>query len=69
MVACRLNHDVQAMAKEFNVDSLGFLDVDDTRKIAVGCGCEFCVGCFTGEYPVEPPEPQARDKYLDKYEE
>ena len=69
LVACRLNHDVQAMAKEFNVDSLGFLDVDDTRKIAVGCGCEFCVGCFTGEYPVEPPKPQARDKYLDKYEE
>ena len=69
LVACRLNHDVQAMAKEFNVDSLGFLDVDDTRKIAVGCGCEFCVGCFTGEYPVDPPKPQARDKYLDKYEE
>ena len=55
--------------QEFNVDSLGFLDVDDSRKIAVGCGCEFCVGCFTGAYPVEPPQPQARDKYLDKYEE
>ena len=56
-------------AKEIGVDSLGYLSVEDIRKIAVGCGLDFCVGCFTGEYPAPAPEPQPADKFAEKYEE
>lgn len=69
LIACRLNSDVEAIAKEIGVDSLGYLSVEDIRKIAVGCGLDFCVGCFTGEYPAPAPEPQPADKFAEKYEE
>ncbi len=67
LLACRLHCDIEAMAKEIGVDSLGYLTVEDTRKIAVGCGVDFCVGCFTGEYPCQPPAPQPEDKFAQPY--
>ncbi|MBQ8647787.1 MAG: amidophosphoribosyltransferase, partial [Oscillospiraceae bacterium] len=53
LIANRLGGDVDAIAKEIGVDSLGYLSVDNIQKIAVGCKCKFCVGCFTGKYPVD----------------
>ena len=34
--------------------------------VAEGCKLDFCVGCFTGEYPVEPPKREFVDKYSQK---
>ena len=48
------------------VDSLGFLSVDSVRKIAENNHCEFCTGCFTGEYPVEPPKMPKKSKFEEK---
>ncbi|MDD2371193.1 MAG: amidophosphoribosyltransferase [Firmicutes bacterium] len=47
---------VEEIAKEINVDSLGYLSVDDVKKIAINSSCDYCVGCFTGEYPMEVPK-------------
>ena len=35
------------------------------EKIAAGSKCKFCKGCFTGEYPIDPP---AR-KHINKYDQ
>ncbi len=69
LIACRLHCDVDAIAKEIGVDSLGYLSVPDIQKIAAGSKCKFCVGCFTGHYPVDPPAKLPADKFESKYEE
>ncbi|MDO4173607.1 MAG: amidophosphoribosyltransferase [Eubacteriales bacterium] len=38
------------------VDSLGYLSLEATNKIAVGAHCGFCNGCFSGKYPIEVPD-------------
>ena len=37
-------------------DSLGYLSIEDAGKIAINSTCGFCMGCFTGKYPVEITE-------------
>ena len=51
------------------VDSLGFLSVDGVKKIAEGCKCGLCTGCFTGKYPVEPPKSTEKSKFEKKISE
>ena len=48
------------------MDSLAFLSLDGVRRIAENCHLDFCDGCFTGEYPVEPPKVVLQDKYARK---
>ena len=63
LIACRLN-SVEEIAKEIGVDSLAYMKVEDMKKIAqVTTGCDFCVGCFTGEYPIETPYEKPVCKY------
>lgn len=59
LIAC--NHTVEEIAQIIGADSLGYLSVDSVHKLANGCGCTFCDGCFTGHYPVSVPE--AREKF------
>lgn len=61
LIACKLT--VPEIAKEIGVDSLGFISVDNAKKIAESARCGFCTGCFTGEYPVEPPKDIRKDKF------
>ncbi len=65
LIACRL-HTVEDIAQEIGVDSLGYLSVDSVRKIAKNANCDFCDGCFTGHYPVEPPLEMPKDKFEEK---
>ena len=60
------NHSLEEMREMIGVDSLGFLSVDDVRKIAENNHCEFCTGCFTGEYPVDPPKMTKKSKFEQK---
>ena len=63
LIACRLN-SVEEIAKEIGVDSLAYMKGEDMKKIAqVTTGCDFCVGCFTGEYPIETPYEKPVCKY------
>ena len=49
------------IAALLGADSLGYLSVESAHKLANGCRCTFCDGCFTGHYPI--PVPEAREKY------
>ncbi len=57
LIACKMTLDE---IKDFlGVDSLGYLSIDSVKKLAAESKCDFCVGCFNGEYPVEAPkQPQ-----------
>ena len=48
-------HSVEEICQIIGADSLGFLNVDYLPMLADQSHCGFCSGCFTGNYPVEPP--------------
>lgn len=52
LFAC--NHGLEEMRQLIGADSLGFLSVENLRKIAPDCTCGFCDGCFTEKYPISP---------------
>ena len=43
---------VEEIRKELGADSLYYISLDGLRK-AIGGDEGFCVGCFTGQYPVQ----------------
>lgn len=36
-------------------DTLGYLSIEHVQQLAIHSHCGFCTGCFTGQYPVDPP--------------
>ena len=64
LIAAR--HTTQEIAELIGVDSLGFLSIDSVKRIAEANHCQFCTGCFTGEYPLDPPACALKDKYAQK---
>lgn len=50
-------------------DSLGYLSVESVNKIANGAKCGFCDACFTGNYPVDPPQATDKNKFECKLSE
>ena len=67
LIAWRMN--VDEIAKQIGVDSLGYLSVDDVSHIAEGAHCGFCVGCFSGKYPIDVPAEMPKDKFEQKFTE
>ena len=65
LIACR-HKDVSGIAEEIGADSLGYLSVESTHLLAEGANIKFCDGCFTGNYPVEVPKNQTKDKFEQK---
>ena len=59
LIAC--GRTTEEIARIIGADSLGYLSVDSAHKLANGCACTFCDGCFTGRYPV--PVPERREKF------
>ena len=56
--------DAEEMEKIFGVDSLGFLNLEDVSKLGEGGGCTgYCMACFDGNYPTNPPSTTNRNKY------
>ena len=45
-------------------DSLGYLGIDRLSEMVEGL--PICKGCFTGQYPMEPPKEDIRGEYYDK---
>lgn len=62
-------HSVDEIAKLIDADSVGYLEIKDLPKLAVGASCGFCNGCFTGKYPVDPPKSTEKDKFEQKLSE
>ncbi len=52
-------HSHEDMVKMIGIDSLGFLSVEDAKKIAEASnGAGFCTACFDGVYPTKTPEDE-----------
>ena len=64
------HHTIEEIAKIVGADSLGFLRLEDVRKIAEGSGCRgYCTACFDGKYPTEIPDASDKCKYDKKISE
>ena len=61
LIACQM--DIPEICRTIGADSLGYLSVDGVQQIAEDAGCGFCVGCFTGNYPIGVPKEQPKDKF------
>ena len=61
LIACKMS--IPEIAKEIGADTLGYLSVEAVGKLAENSCCEFCKGCFTGEYPAPIPTEIRKDKF------
>lgn len=59
LIACRMELD--EIAKAIEADSLGYLSIEGVSKILPGRSNGYCQGCFTGKYPMDVPEKDARE--------
>lgn len=62
-------HSVEEIAEMIGVDSLGYLPVEDLPSLPEGGCTGLCDACFTGVYPVEPPQPGAKSRFETKFSE
>ena len=56
------NHTVDEICKIIGADSLGYLDINRLGELA-GSKPGYCDACFSGNYPVKPPEEDIRSGY------
>jgi amidophosphoribosyltransferase len=49
------NYEVDEIARQLNVDSLGYLSLDGMLESVPGGPHGFCHACFSGDYPTPPP--------------
>ena len=64
------NHTIDEMKKIIDVDSLGFVSVENLGKIIEkDDSLGYCHGCFTNMYPTELPKPYEKSKYEYKISE
>ena len=62
LIAC--NYTLEEIAKKIGVDSLGYLSIDNARKMACGGeGKGFCTACFGGEYPTAIPKATDKNRF------
>ena len=58
---------VEEIRKIIGADTLEFLSIENLKEITKGCNMEdFCMGCFTGKYPIEVPKEIKKDKFEEK---
>ena len=55
------NRSVDEICKIIGADSLGYLKEERLSQIVEGR--EICSGCFTGKYPLDPPEDDIRGEF------
>lgn len=55
------NRTVEEIRQIIGADSLGYLEIDRLEEMAEGL--PICKGCFTGNYPMEPPKGDIRGSY------
>jgi amidophosphoribosyltransferase len=63
LIANRCGGDVDRIASELQVDSLGYLSIDDLLKsVPHENGEQYCTACFSGEYPVKIDMTHKKDE-------
>lgn len=53
----------EEMKELLDVDSLGFLSLENVVKLADNGSQDFCTACFSADYPVTPPKKAKINKY------
>lgn len=66
LIACRFEGRDDELVKAIGVDSLGFLSVESVKLIAGSGHTNYCIGCFSGEYPCDPPKRKWVNKYMNR---
>lgn len=61
LIACQMS--VEEIRKKIGADTLGYLSVEGIRRVAESPNCDYCIGCFTGEYPIPVPGENTPDKF------
>ncbi|MEZ3420803.1 MAG: amidophosphoribosyltransferase [Eubacterium sp.] len=62
LIACQCS-SIKEIAQKIGVDSLAYLSVEATHRLAETAEVKFCDGCFTGKYPITVPKEQPKDKF------
>ena len=60
------NHSIEEIAEIIGVDSLGYLNLEDAKKLAEG---SHCLACFDGNYPTKAPVVQTKYRFETKLSE
>ncbi len=61
LIACRMS--IEEIGRTIGADSIGFLSLEAVKDIAKTPHGTFCVGCFSGKYPIEVEEQNNVDKF------
>ncbi|MBQ2111207.1 MAG: amidophosphoribosyltransferase [Clostridia bacterium] len=69
LIACKF--DDEGLVRELGVDTIEFLSIENAKRLTGdgpdGRGFDrFCTGCFSGEYPCEPPKSKWVNKFMNK---
>ena len=59
------HHTVDEIAEMIGVDSLGYLSIENTLKLA-GESCGLCTACFDLKYPTKTPTDSGRSRFETK---
>ncbi|MEA4919918.1 MAG: amidophosphoribosyltransferase [Clostridiaceae bacterium] len=62
------NRTIEEMRDIIGADSLGFLPIEATRKLAPSARCGFCDACFSGNYPIPVPEKVEKNPFEQRLE-
>ena len=58
-------NSVEEIRRIIGADTLHYLSIDDLLKTVEGAGCNFCVGCFNGCYPIDIRKALKETEQLD----
>ncbi len=63
LIAHQFDGDIDAIAKELGVDSLGYLTIEELLASApTENGEQYCTACFSGKYPIPIDLQQSKDQ-------
>lgn len=65
LIAC--HHSIEEITKMIGADSLGYLSIENAKRIADESGCGgYCTACFDGKYPTEIPKHGNKNRFEQK---
>ncbi len=50
-----VKYSVEEIRQKIGADSLGYLSMEGLKRATKSLNCDYCHGCFSGEYPMEVP--------------
>ena len=65
-VLIAIKMSIDGICREIGADSLGYLSVENVRKIAAETNLGFCTACFDGCYPLPVPKHTEKSKFMNK---